>query len=226
MLNNPNIQPNTTINCWITGILLFNFTLKHIPGTTHGPDGLSRWPAQLDDEPNPPDDFEDWIDKSYGFMHMINPRSVRHGTGRALSLYILASTYNQQSSPPPSTIHSAAEPEPVHIFSNEATTTLDFTPLPIDTDTIFIPRTSEAKATDHHLNLIVHVLQSASRPEQVIESEWRRFISYALCFFIHADNLWCKNAHGEHKIVILPGCCLKLLTQAHDEVGHRGTYAT
>ena len=27
MLNNPDIQPNTTINRWIAGILLFNFTL-------------------------------------------------------------------------------------------------------------------------------------------------------------------------------------------------------
>jgi len=75
MLNNPNIQPNVTINYWIAGILLFNFTLKHVPGATHGSDGLSQQPAQPDDEPNPPDDFEDWIDKSYGFMHMINPRS-------------------------------------------------------------------------------------------------------------------------------------------------------
>ena len=139
MLNNPDIQPNATINHWITGILLFDFTLKHVPGTTHGPDGWSRQPAQPDDEPNPSDDFEDWIDKSYGFMHMINSRSVRHGAGQALSLYTLASTYNQQLSPPPSTIHSTAEQEPAHIFSNKAANTLDFTPLPIDTDTIFIP---------------------------------------------------------------------------------------
>ena len=41
MLNNPNIQPNVTINRWITGILLFDFMLKHIPGTSHSPDGLS-----------------------------------------------------------------------------------------------------------------------------------------------------------------------------------------
>ena len=139
MLNNPDIQPNVTINRWIAGILLFDFTLKHVPGATHGPNGLSRWPAQPDDEPNPPDDFKDWIDKSYGFMHMINPHSVCHGAGRALLLYTLASTYNQQLSPPPSTIHSAAEQEPAYIFSNKAATTLDFTPLPIDTDTIFIP---------------------------------------------------------------------------------------
>ena len=47
-----------------------------------------------------------------------------------------------------------------------------------------------------------------------------------LCFFLHADNLWHKNVHGEHKIVISPGRCLKLLTQAHDKVGYHGMYAT
>ena len=41
MLNNPNINPSTTINCWILSVLTFHFTLVHVPGTMHGPDGLS-----------------------------------------------------------------------------------------------------------------------------------------------------------------------------------------
>jgi hypothetical protein len=41
MINNPDIQPNVTINRWIAGILLFRFKLVHVPGITHGPDGLS-----------------------------------------------------------------------------------------------------------------------------------------------------------------------------------------
>ena len=42
MLVNPNLTPSTSINCWIISILLFNFTLIHIPGTQHGPNGFSR----------------------------------------------------------------------------------------------------------------------------------------------------------------------------------------
>jgi hypothetical protein len=43
MLNNPDIQPNAAVNRWIAGILLFDFRLRHVPGTKHiGPDGLSR----------------------------------------------------------------------------------------------------------------------------------------------------------------------------------------
>jgi hypothetical protein len=42
MLNNPDIQPNTTINRWIAGILLFDFKLVHVPAIHHtAADGLS-----------------------------------------------------------------------------------------------------------------------------------------------------------------------------------------
>ena len=45
MINNPDLQPNTTINRWIAGILLFHFELRHIPVEKHaGPDSLSRCP--------------------------------------------------------------------------------------------------------------------------------------------------------------------------------------
>ena len=43
MLNDPDLQPNTTINRWIEGILLFDFKLIHVPAACHqGPDALSR----------------------------------------------------------------------------------------------------------------------------------------------------------------------------------------
>ena len=43
MINNPDLQPNTTINRWITSILLFHFELHHISADRHiSPDGLSR----------------------------------------------------------------------------------------------------------------------------------------------------------------------------------------
>ena len=61
MLNNPDMQPNTTLNRWITAILLFNFKLVHVPADKHqGPDGLSRHepvPGEDEDDSNP----EDWV---------------------------------------------------------------------------------------------------------------------------------------------------------------------
>ena len=40
MLQNPNIQPSASTNCWIIGILMFYFKLVHIKGTFHRPNGL------------------------------------------------------------------------------------------------------------------------------------------------------------------------------------------
>ena len=62
MLSNLDIQPNATINRWITAILLFNFKLVHVPAAKHqGPDGLScHEPAEGEEEDNDP---KDWIDK-------------------------------------------------------------------------------------------------------------------------------------------------------------------
>ena len=73
MLQNPDIAPSASINYWIVSILIFHFTLVHVPGTHHGLDGLSRQRPQPGDEEKPQDDFEDWIDNVNGFMHFLNP---------------------------------------------------------------------------------------------------------------------------------------------------------
>jgi hypothetical protein len=67
MINNPDLQPNTTINRWITGILLFSFKLVHVSVLKHkGVDGLSRHPP-VEEDPMEDGDYEDWIDCAYLF---------------------------------------------------------------------------------------------------------------------------------------------------------------
>jgi len=58
MINNPDIQPNATINHWILAILLFDFQLRHVPGHAHGPDSLSRRPSAPKD-PRDNDNYKD-----------------------------------------------------------------------------------------------------------------------------------------------------------------------
>jgi hypothetical protein len=53
MLDHPGMGPNATINRWIEEILMFHFSLKHVPGKTFGPDGLSRRPIQPGDPEYP-----------------------------------------------------------------------------------------------------------------------------------------------------------------------------
>ncbi|KIJ08865.1 hypothetical protein PAXINDRAFT_18031 [Paxillus involutus ATCC 200175] len=62
MLNDPNLQPNAAVNRWVQGILLFDFTLVHVPATQFkGPDALSR--KELEEGEEPPGEYDDsWVD--------------------------------------------------------------------------------------------------------------------------------------------------------------------
>jgi RNase H-like domain found in reverse transcriptase len=67
MINNPDIQPNASINRWIAGILLFDFKLLHVSAKDHAPaDGLSRR-RHTPEDPDDEDDTEEWIDKACSF---------------------------------------------------------------------------------------------------------------------------------------------------------------
>src|ERR1700742_783028 len=50
MLEHPSLGPNATVDRWIDSILMYHFTLRHVPGKTFGPDGLSRRDPQPGDE--------------------------------------------------------------------------------------------------------------------------------------------------------------------------------
>ena len=73
MINNPDSQPNATINRLIAGILLFNFKLRHVVGKDHAPaDGLSRRRKAENDPPND-NNTESWIDQACSFsMECLN----------------------------------------------------------------------------------------------------------------------------------------------------------
>jgi hypothetical protein len=61
MLNDPDLQPNAAINRWIQGILMFDFTLIHVPAERHkAPDALSRRTLGEGEEIVPDDDS--WLD--------------------------------------------------------------------------------------------------------------------------------------------------------------------
>ena len=71
------------MNQWILAILMFHFTLIHVPGSHHTPNGSSRRQPQPGDKEEPEDNVEDWINNINGFLHFINPhpsynKSITH----------------------------------------------------------------------------------------------------------------------------------------------------
>jgi hypothetical protein len=197
MLANPDLDPSASINRWILAILTFHFILIHVPGTMHGPDGLSRRRAQPGDEPEPGDDFDDWIDALYGFMHIIND--------------------------PP---YLSRPQRPIAIFASEVT---DIEFAAGDSDNISyddVPRPESAKADDKRLLQVRQWLDTLIRPSEMSDADFAKFMRYAIRFFVQAGKLWKKDEHGRHKLVVSPASRLAILRATHDDLAHKGFYAT
>ena len=206
MLANPDIAPSATINRWILGILMFHFTLVHVPGTHHGPDGLSRRKPQPDDESEPEDDFEDWIDQVNGFLHFLNPHPTHSNSitsAPPISCYINESTL--EVSTDPHVAHESSTPP---------------TPYSI------IPRSDSAIAADARLDLVRHFLDTLQHPPELSDKDYKTFMRYAVEFYSSGDLMWRKDPHGFHKTVVPQERRLFLLSSAHNDVGHHGFYAT
>jgi hypothetical protein len=172
MLSNPDISPSASINWWIVAILTFHLDLVHVPGTHHGPDGLSRQPWQVGDDEDQDDEeeFADWIDQLHGFLHQINIIDIH-----------LPPTSDSLPLPFPhiSTLTQATD------LSEEDTTALDTTNSDID-DYTLAPRSAQAKVNDSHLLKVFQWLQDLRRPDGLSDAEYATFMRYCTDFFI--DN--------------------------------------
>ena len=207
MLANPDIAPSASINRWILSILMFHFTLVHVPGSHHGPDGLSRRKTQVGDEEEPEDDFDDWIDNVNGFMHIINPLPTKTTTLTAtppIINYAITSDHNQ-------TKEDGGE------LANKEEA---ITPYSV------VPRSEIAIAADGRLEKVRNWLETLKRPDGITDPDYKTFMRYCTEFFISDKRLWRKDSKGQHKIVIYQDRRLFLITAAHNDVGHHGFYAT
>jgi hypothetical protein len=202
MLANPDVAPSASINRWILSILMFHFTLVHVPGTHHGPDGLSRRRPQPGDEEEIEDDFEDWIDNVNGFMHFLNPHPTHTNT--------LTTT------------------PPITIFIND--TIRDDSPEPQEEDATpaydLVPRSEKATQADDRLSKVRNWLETLKRPAKMKDGEYKTFMRYCTEFFIFDGKLWQKDPKGRHKVVIPQHRRLFLITSAHNDTGHHGFFAT
>ncbi len=221
MLHNPDISPSAAINRWILAILTFHFSLVHVPGLLHLVDGLSRRTKQpgdipSDDEGEDEDEFEDWIDQVYGFLHILNPVVPPPLTPSSPHFALLTSV-------------KASEPsrEVCEIFFQPAENgdpPLEQLPGPISyTD---FPRSEISLKMDKRLALVREWHETLRRPSNMHDNDYAPFIRYAQHFVLRDAKLWRKNNHGNHQLVLEPHRRLQVLQQAHDEIGHRGVYST
>jgi len=185
MINNPDIQPSATINRWIVGILLFHFKLKHVPGKDHvSADGLSRRPQAPEDLIDE-DDHEDWIDKSYAFgVELLN--WIKPSRKPVKSRLHNSQTYGHHQD---------------HNLKRSADWTSVFVGS-LTQDQVDIPRTDRAQARDEEIIRIRKFLEDPDKINCPNDKEFKRFIQSATKFFVNKDQLWRKDRHGKHKLVI------------------------
>ena len=156
MLQNPDIVPSASINCWIVSILMFHITLVHVLGTHHGPDGLSRWRPQPGDEEELQDDFKDWIDIVNGFMHFLypHPTSLEYFTVTPLVAAYITDVPQHKTERAPSEV-----PE-------DFTTTLDS----------IVPWSEAAVSANHCFEKVQNWLKTLQRPESMANTEYKTFM--------------------------------------------------
>jgi hypothetical protein len=193
MLANPDIAPSASVNRWIFSILSFHFELVHVPGTNHGPDGLSRRPRQpLDNPPPDTEEFDDWIDRLHSFVHQVNSPLV-------------------------------AEPREISFV---ATLNLAIAPVSSEEEDECTDFLHEDHSDDDELDEVRKWHKDLKRPADLTNDEYARFLRYAAKFFISDDQLWRKDRHGSHKLFVRRTRRDDIMTNVHDELGHKGLFAT
>jgi len=213
MLANPDIAPSASVNRWILAILTFHFELVHVPGTHHGADGLSRRPRQpgdeVRDEGKLDEEFDDWIDNLYGFLHLINPSPMLSQVSRLQAQQTVATFANHLV---PST------EETIGVFNLSRT----------NEDLVYtqVPRSEKAEEDEKRLGLVKDFLGDLQRPPTLTDKKYHIFVRYCMRFFWRNGKLWRKDARGEHKLVMEKDRRIDVLQECHDAIGHKGFYAT
>jgi hypothetical protein len=147
IINNPDLQPNMTINQWIVGILLFSFMLVHVPATMHtGTNSLSRRQPTKEDIAEE-DDNEDWLDHSYSFgIKILNNRSCAiAGAGFDITHYPYTLPIPDPLTHPPTFVAllDTREPKPANLT---------------------IPHSDEAQVKDTRIIQIHRFLENCKNP--------------------------------------------------------------
>ena len=222
MINNPDLQPNATINRWIMGILLFSFRLVHILATHHtGADGLSCCPPS-DEDPPEEDDFEDWLDNSYSFLiTLLNDRIAPYGGFTHLSR-LLPSPLSENC---PVQLALYDDALPTHLDTSCVAPVLVITDSDSHHDNPIIPRTAKAHAKDDWIDRICNFLHDHVRPPDLLDSDYTSFVNAATCFFLLTRLLYCREQHGQHQLVVPVECRYGLIQEAHDSLGHKGVFS-
>ena len=194
MINNPDLQPNATINRWIAGILLFHFKLVHISADKH---------SQAEEDPLDEDHIEDWLDDVYSFaIELLNehpyPELYAHQLEECYS-HVFLPVYHSRNTSHANSHILARDPDriPVHSLSLDSTD-----PHLLTNEAPEIPCSPKAKSHEEWIQLIRLFLGTQERPDGISDKDYQLFLNSTTRFFILNGSLWCREPHGKHQLII------------------------
>ena len=248
MLNHPEMGPNATINRWIEKILMYHFELRHVAGKVFGPDGLSRREQQIGDELYPPDEDAGEINKPpeliitkgankpLKFDEFKEEIDMRGGYLQNLSKSI--ECFSKELEKARSQCKMESKLMERHLQKNKggATEVAQYTHallLPENsTDTVEIyseeHRSATGKLQDKRLPSIKQWLKRPFvKPEGMTDKDYKHLVKTSRRFFVdEEDRLYRRDPDGAHKLVVEKDKRMFMMKAAHDNLGHRGFYAT
>jgi hypothetical protein len=256
MLNHPEMGPNATINRWIDTILMFHFKLRHVPGASFGPDGLSRRAEQPGDQKYPPDesgaeinkppelimeegveppllfdDFKDEIDTRGGYLQQLaaSASCFEKEITQAVQRRQAEGLIMLQHLNAGSDSETSPDQDNLRQFVNQLLLP-DENESKIDESLVYPEeqRSKTAKLQDERLPLIKTWLSNPlQRIDALDDREHRKLVRAASHFFMTKEGrLYKRGIASAHKLVVDRSQRMYLMKASHDSLGHRGFYAT
>jgi len=95
-----------------------------------------------------------------------------------------------------------------------------------ETNYAAVPRTETATKADEKLQQAHSWLTNFERPEHLADRDYKALVRFVTGFFNDEGMLWKRDAQGANKHILYGQQRIKAMQAAHDDVGHRGYFAT
>lgn len=224
MLDHPDQMPNATLNRWIEAIFYFHFTLVHVPGKIHGPDGLSRRNVYAGDQVYA-EEIENTLDrepgeKAYKF-ELSDEAKASHKEPLELKDFLDTIDTRKGYSVQVNNIKNNADGilQLAALATSEISKWNDYDELP---EALV---SEKDRLLDSRLQQIKDYLLDSRKLDWLKSVEGNAIKQIALSFEMRAGQLYKRDESGG-KRVVWPDERKFVLTSVHDKFGHKGVYST
>lgn len=224
MLDHPDQMPNATLNRWIEAIFYFHFTLVHVPGKIHGPDGLSRRPVYEGDQVYD-EDIENTLDREPGensYKFEMSDKAIKE-KAEPFELAEFAKDIDTrkgylQRVNSLAVYNSDGVLQLATLATKEVNKWMEIDKLPTE------ELSERDRLMDERLPLIKDFLLDESKVTWLHADKKNTIRQLSSGFEIRVGNLYKRDATGG-KRVIWPDERAFIMTSVHDKFGHKGTYS-